>query len=198
MTENKESSRKYRRVDPDDYYHYQEEFLENGGGGGGGKSGDQQGPKTLQSKKKQQRRAALDQRLEELADALLLVMDGFPDFETEDQKEQFLRQYVDWIEANLSSMKSVEPSQIEVSFSKSGGPGGQNVNKRETKVFVFHRPTQIRVANEQTRSQSDNRKLAEATLQQRLEDHLRDWKMYLGSGQKIDVPLVKELLESEF
>jgi hypothetical protein len=195
MAENKDSPRRYRRVNPDDYHNYEEQFLEQGGGGG--KGGDQQGPKTLQSKKKQQRRAALDQRLEELADALLLVLDGFPEFETEDQQDQFLNQYINWIKSNLTGMKPVDPSQIEVSFSKSGGPGGQNVNKRETRVAVLHNPTRIKVVNDQTRSQSDNRKLAEDLLQQRLEDHLRDWKMYLGSGQQVDLELVKELLESE-
>jgi hypothetical protein len=197
MASKKTPSRKFRSVNPEDYYNYEEQFLENEGGSGGGKSGEQQGPKTLQSMKQQQRRAALDHRLEELADALLLVFDGFPDFETEDQEAQFLDQYIAWVESNLTGMEPLEPAQIEVSFSKAGGPGGQNVNKRETKVFLLHKPTQIRVVNDQTRSQSENRKLAEKLLLQRLEDHLRDWKLYLGSGQRIDIELVNELLERD-
>jgi hypothetical protein len=196
MAENKDTSRKYRRVNPDDYYNYEDQFIEQGGSGG--KGGDQQGPKTLQTKKQQQRRAALDQRLDELVDALLLVLDGLPEFETEDQEDQFLTEYVAWVEANLPSMKPLDPSQVEVSFSKSGGPGGQNVNKRETKVALLHTPTQIKVVSDQTRSQVENRKLAENLLQQRLADHLRDWKMYLGSSRMIDLEMVKELLESDF
>ena len=197
MASKKTSSRKYRSVNPEDYYNYEEQFLEKEGGSGGGKSGDQQGPKTVQSMKRQQRRAALDQRMEELADALVLVFDGFPDFETEDQEAQFLDQYIDWVEANLTRMEPLEPTQLEVSFSKAGGPGGQNVNKRETKVFLLDKPTQIRVVSDQTRSQCENRKLAEKLLLQRLEDHLRDWRMYLGSGQRIDIELVNELLERD-
>ena len=127
-----------------------------------------------------------------------MVLDGIPEFETEDQEDQFLSQYVAWVEANLPSMKPVDPSQIEVRFSKSGGPGGQNVNKRETKVAVLHTPTQIKVVSDQTRSQVENRKLAENLLQQRLADHLRDWKMYLGAGRAIDLEMVKELLESDY
>jgi len=196
MAAKKTSSNKYRSVNPEDYYNFEEQFLEKGGGGGGGKSGDQQGPKTLQSLKRQQRRAALDQRLEELADALLLVIDGFPDFETREQEEQFLNQYVAWVDVNLARMEPPDSSQIEVNFSKSGGPGGQNVNKRETKVFLLHKPTQIRVVNDQTRSQVDNRQLAEEQLLQRLEDHLRDWKMYLGPNQQFEAALVKELYNS--
>ncbi len=193
MAAKKSSSNKFRSVNPEDYYNYEEQFLEESGGGGSGKTGDQQGPKTLQSMKRQQRRSALDQRLEELADALLLVFDGFPDFENEDQEDQFLNQYIDWVGINLAAMEPLDPSQIEVRFSKSGGPGGQNVNKRETKVFLLHKPTQIRVVNDQTRSQSENRQLAEELLQQRLEDHLRDWKMYLGPNRQFEPSLVREL-----
>jgi hypothetical protein len=196
MAENRNSSGKYRRVNPDDYYNYDEQFQERGGGGGG-KGADLQGPKTLETKKKQQRRVVQDQRLEELVDALLFVLDGFPEFETETQEEQFLVQYLSWVESNLASIKPLDPAQTEVSFSKSGGPGGQNVNKRETKVSVLHKPTRIKVINDQTRSQSNNRQLAEELLQQRLEDHLRDWKMYLGSAQLIGIELIQELLERE-
>lgn len=197
MAQNKKESGKYRRVNPEDYYKYEEQFLEKGGGGSGGKSGDRQGPKTLQTKKKQQRRASIDQRMDELQDAILGVLDGFPEFETDVQEEEFLAGYVSWVEANLSRLEPLEPSQLEIGFSKSGGPGGQNVNKRETKVSLLHKPTGIRVVNDQTRSQMDNRQLAESTLRSRLEDHLRDWRMYLGSSQRIDLALVLELLKRE-
>ena len=196
MDGNRKSSGKYRMVNPEDYISFEDQFQERGGGGGG-KGRDQQGPKTLETKKKQQRRAVLDQRLEELADALLFVIDGFPAFESEYQEEQFLLQYLAWIESNLASIKPLDPSQVEVSFSKSGGPGGQNVNKRETKVSVLHKPTGIKVVSDQTRSQANNRQLAEELLQQHLADHLRDWKMYLGSGHQIDIDLVRELLKRD-
>lgn len=191
------SSRKYHGVDPEDYYNYEDQYLETGGGSPGKKGGGGKGKKTLQDIKRQQRDGSLDQRREELEDALIAVLDGFPEFESGEKETQFLDEYVAWVADNLSGLAPLDSGQIEIKFSKSGGPGGQNVNKRETKVALRHKPTQIRVVNDQTRSQSDNRGLAEEHLHRCLEDHLRDWKMYLGPGQKIDRELVRELLERD-
>ena len=197
MAGKKPSGNKYGRIDPDDYYTFEDRYLEKGGGGSSSKAAGKKGPKTFNVMKKQQHRAARDQRLEELEDALCLVLDGFPEFETDDQQGAFIDQYLGWVEANLARLTPLDPSQVEISFSKSGGPGGQNVNKRETKVSLLHKPTQIRVINDQTRSQVENRELAEKLLLQRLADHIRDWKMYLGPGQRVDLELVLELLERE-
>lgn len=194
MAAKKESSDGFRKINPDDYYQYEERFVEKGGGGSGGKEKGRQGAKTIRSLKIQQRRAALDQRQEELEDALLMVLENLLAPEEKEQNQESLEEYVAWIEDNLSKMSPLDPAQLEVSFSKSGGPGGQNVNKRETKVSVRHKPTQIRVVNDQTRSQKDNRRLAEENLRKQLEDHLRDWKMYLGTNQSFELSIVKELL----
>lgn len=195
MATRRETSGKYNKVDPDEYYQYEEQYVEKGSGGSGGKVKDRQGAKTMRSLKIHQRRAALDQRQEKLEDGLLMVLDNLPGSEDQEQNEESILQYVSWIEENLAKMSSLDPSQLEVSFSKSGGPGGQNVNKRETKVSIVHKPTKIRVVNDQSRSQKDNRRLAEEGLRKRLEDHLRDWKMYLGGQRTFDIMLVKDLLE---
>src|SRR5437764_2726235 len=55
-------------------------------------------------------------------------------------------------------------SELEESFARSGGPGGQNVNKVSTAVTLRHVPSGISVTVQDSRSQAINRKLARARL----------------------------------
>ncbi len=55
---------------------------------------------------------------------------------------------------------NIRPEEIRVEFSKSGGPGGQNVNKRETAVRVVHIPTNIAVHVDGERKQEQNKQKA--------------------------------------
>lgn len=86
----------------------------------------------------------------------------------------------------------IPPDDIRVEYSKSSGPGGQNVNKRETAVRVVHIPTNLAVHVETERSQAQNKERALAMLSAKLyklQDEERKAKergMYVSKTTQIE------------
>ena len=62
----------------------------------------------------------------------------------------------------------IRPEDLKIEFSRAGGPGGQNVNKRDTAVRIVHTPTNISVHAATERSQEQNRELALAILRAKI------------------------------
>ena len=67
----------------------------------------------------------------------------------------------------------LEAGDFEESFARSGGPGGQHVNKVSTAVTLRHRPTGLAVTVQDSRSQSANRSLARERLLAAIENARR-------------------------
>jgi peptide chain release factor 2 len=86
----------------------------------------------------------------------------------------------------------IPEDELRVEFSRSSGPGGQNVNKRETAVRVVHIPTNIAAQSDNQRSQAQNKEKAMQILYGKLykaleEDRVsREKGMYVSKTTQIE------------
>ncbi len=79
----------------------------------------------------------------------------------------------------------LKPDDVRVELSKSGGPGGQNVNKRETAVRVIHIPTNISVHVTSERSQAQNKEKALQILKGKIYKRAEEERLAKEKGMYI-------------
>jgi len=79
----------------------------------------------------------------------------------------------------------IPDDELEISFARSSGPGGQNVNKRDTAVRITHTPTKITAHAESERTQEKNREKALALVQAKLYKKMEEDKKREAEGLQI-------------
>ncbi len=96
------------------------------------------------------------------------------------------------LEKTSESQIEIDEKDLKVELSRSSGPGGQNVNKRETAVRIVHIPTNLSAASDNERSQAQNKEKALQILKGKIftamekERVAREKGMYISKTTQIE------------
>ena len=88
-------------------------------------------------------------------------------------------------EKNNENDVEINEDDLRVEFSRSSGPGGQNVNKRETAVRIVHLPTNLSASSDGERSQAQNKEKALAILKGKIYKALEEHRISKEKGMYI-------------
>ena len=80
---------------------------------------------------------------------------------------------------------AIPEADLRIEFARSGGPGGQNVNKRETAVRIIHLPSNISVHASGERSQEQNRERAMSILRAKIFKRAQEEKKSVEESMKM-------------
>jgi peptide chain release factor len=90
------------------------------------------------------------------------------------RKRWFVHVFTSTVDLARYVTPALDPRDVDLQFSRSGGPGGQHVNTASTAVRAVHRPTGIAVRVSDSRSQANNRELALDRLAAKLQERDRE------------------------
>ena len=154
------------------------EGLGKKGGKGGGKR-RKHNSLTSRTARKQSVEDSKNKRINEISVRINNVIDVLLQGISDEKKDSTLKEYMTWVNLCIENGELVMDvnRDIEFSYFRSSGPGGQNVNKVSSAVRVVHIISGIHAESQKGRDQKENREDAFMKLVDRLNKHIEDWKM---------------------